>query len=309
MSACVLRLNGLGPAVFFMYANVRPYAWVTMSSLLISPFDIPSNRRVMTLVSSSTVVMSNSMALQRDTVITGDPHRPQVILLDLAAAPSRLGLSGPGGQLTLSNLVLGNAAPLLSSLVCGAAARQQGVACHPTSLDNMTDPTASSRAVWRATGLADLGDEAPLPPLCSPALAEALGGLTSLLWFFSIPRAPDLDNLPPIASAPLVLLNVTILLPDLEAQAIREVAVDGSTRVNLRPHTLDLLRSQLAGQQVLPAAWPPGGFTFPTFSWFGIRGLHVTLAPATPTDPWGTPWADLWNDPLPQLVPNNSTTM
>ncbi|KAJ9519779.1 hypothetical protein QJQ45_013453 [Haematococcus lacustris] len=350
-----LRLNGLGPAVFFMYANVRPYAWVKRSSLLISPFDIPSDRRVLTLISSSTVDMSNSMALQRDTVITGDPHRPQVILLDLAAAPSRLGLSGPGSQLTLSNLVLGNAAPLLSSLVCGAAARQQGVACHPTSLDNMTDPTASSRAVWRATGLADLGDEAPLPPLCSPALAEALGGLTSLLWFFSTPRASDLADLPaPIASAPLVLLNVTILLPDLEAQAIREVAVGGSTRVNLQPDTLDLLRSQLAGQQVelgrewrlaglggagqggygwswgngrpgpivpcleipilllpqvLPAAWPPGGLTFPTFSWFGIRGLHVTLAPATPTDPWGTPWADLWNDPLPQLVPSNLTTM
>ncbi|GFH14401.1 hypothetical protein HaLaN_10449 [Haematococcus lacustris] len=191
-----------------------------------------------------TLLLPSDEALQRDTVITGDPHRPQVTLLDLAAAPTRLGLSGHGGQLTLSNLVLGNAAPLLSSLVCGAAARQQGVACHPTSLDNMTDPTASSRAVWRATGLADLGAEAPLPPLCSPALAEALGGLTSLLWFFSIPRAPDLAD--PIAIAPLVLLNVTILLPDLEVQAIREVAVGGSTRVNLRPDTLDLLRSQLA---------------------------------------------------------------
>ncbi|GFH10862.1 hypothetical protein HaLaN_06258, partial [Haematococcus lacustris] len=195
-------------------------------------------------------------------------------MLDLAAVPTRLGLSGPGGQLTLSHLVLGNAAPLLSSLVCGAAARQQGVACHPISLDDTTDPIASSRDVWQATGLADLGAEDTLPPLYSPALAEALGGLTSLLWFFSIPRAPDLADLAPIASAPLVLLNVTILLPDLEAQAIREVAVGGSTRVNLRPDTLDLLRSELAGQQVLPAAWPPGGLTFPTFSWFGIRGLH-----------------------------------
>ncbi|KAJ9519531.1 hypothetical protein QJQ45_000628 [Haematococcus lacustris] len=304
-----LRLNGLGPAVFFMYANVRPYAWVKRSSLLISPFDIPSDRRVLTLVSSSTVDMSNSMVLQQDTVITGDPHRPQVTLLDLAAAPSRLGLSGPGGQLTLSNLVLGNAAPLLSSLVCGAAARQQGVACHPTSLDNMTDPTASSRAVWRATGLADLGDEAPSPPLCSPALAEALGGLTSLLWFFSTPRAPDLAA-SPIASAPLVLLYVTILLPDLEAQAIREVAVGGSTRGNLQPDTLDLLRSQLAGQQVdLGREWRLAGLGGAGQGGFGIRGLHVTLAPATPTDPWGTPWADLWNDPLPQLVPSNLTTM
>ncbi|KAJ9519662.1 hypothetical protein QJQ45_013288 [Haematococcus lacustris] len=306
----VLRLNGLGPSIFFINANVRPNAWVTRSSLLVSPFDIPSNRRVVALMSSSSFAMPNSMALQRDTVITGDPYRPQVTLLDLAAAPSRLGLSGPGGQLTLSNLVLGNAAPLLSSLVCGAAARQQGVACHPTSLDNMTDPTASSRAVWRATGLADLGDETPLPPLCSPALAEALGGLTSLLWFFSIPRTPDLDNLPPIAGAPLVLLNVTILLPDLEVQAIRELAVGGSTWVNLRPATLDLLRSQLDGQQVdLGREWRLAGLGGAGQGGFGIRGLHVTLAPATPTDPWGTPWADLWNDPLPQLVPNNLTTM
>ncbi|KAJ9519957.1 hypothetical protein QJQ45_014683 [Haematococcus lacustris] len=305
----VLRLNGLGPVVLYIYTNVVPSARVTSSSLLTSPFGVSIHRRVLTLMGSGSVDLSNSMALQRDTVVTGDPYRPQVTLLDLAAEPTRLGLSGPGGQLTLSNLVLGNAAPLLSSLVCGAAARQQGVACHPISLDDMTDPIASSRDVWQAMGLADLDAEDTLPPLYSPALAEALGGLTSLLWFFSIPRAPDLADPSPIASAPLVLLNVTILLPDLEAQAIREVAVGGSTRINLRPDTLDLLRSQLAGQQVLPAAWPPGGFTFPTFSWFGIRGLHVTLAPATPTDPWGRAWADIWNVHLPQLVPSNLTTM
>ncbi|GFH20447.1 hypothetical protein HaLaN_17571 [Haematococcus lacustris] len=257
----VLRLNGLGPVILYIYTNVVPSARVTSSSLLSSPLGVPINRRVLTLMGSGGVDLSNSMALQRDTVITGDPYRPQVIMLDLAAVPTRLGLSGPGGQLTLSHLVLGNAAPLLSSLVCGAAARQQGVACHPTSLDDTIDPIASSRDVWQATGLAGLGVEDTLPPLYSPALAEALGGLTSLLWFFSIPRAPDLADLPaPIASAPLVLLNVTILLPDLEAQAIREVAVGGSTRVNLRPDTLDLLRSQLAGQQVGPGGkWHRAG--------------------------------------------------
>ncbi|GFH09810.1 hypothetical protein HaLaN_05024 [Haematococcus lacustris] len=93
---------------------------------------------------------------------------------------------------------------------------------------------------------------------------------------------------PPLASAPLVLLNVTLLLPDLEMRAIGELAAGGSTRVNLRADTLDLLRTQLAGQQVVPAAWPPGGLKFPTFSWFGIRGLDVTLAPYTATNPWGS---------------------
>ncbi|GFH06026.1 protein kinase domain-containing protein, partial [Haematococcus lacustris] len=248
-AAGVLRLNGLGAAVFPVQSILRSGSTVGMNDLRPSPFEAPSSRRVLAMDQTTKAEISTVMALQRDTVITGNPYQPQALLLDLAAAPTRLGLTLPGGQLTLSNLVLGNAAPLLSSLVCGAAAQQQGVACNPASLNSTADPDASSRAVWRATRLGDLGAEGPLTPLCSPALADALGGLTSLLWFFHSPRASPLAGQPPLASAPLVLLNVTILLPDLEAQAIREVAAGGSTRVNLRPDTLELLRAQLAGQQ------------------------------------------------------------
>ncbi|KAL6759600.1 hypothetical protein V8C86DRAFT_2571868 [Haematococcus lacustris] len=186
-------------------------------------------------------------------VFTGHPALPQTLMMDLAAAPSLLALNGPDTQLTLSNLVLANAAPLLSSLTCGAVAQQQGVACTPPDsapgASNTSSPEASSRAVWRATGLPDLTAVSPLPPLCTPRLADALGGLTSLLWFFATPRTSPSEQ-PPLASAPLVLVNVTLLLPDLELRAIREVAQGGSTRVNLRPDTLDMLRAQLAGQQV-----------------------------------------------------------
>ncbi|KAL6757022.1 hypothetical protein V8C86DRAFT_1737636 [Haematococcus lacustris] len=305
----VLRLNGLGAAVFPVQSILRSGSTVGMNDLRPSPFEAPSSRRVLAMDQTTKADISTIMALQRDTVITGNPYRPQALLLDLAAAPTRLGLTLPGGQLTLSNLVLGNAAPLLSSLVCGAAAQQQGVACNPASLNSTADPDASSRAVWRATRLGALGAEPPLTPLCSPALADALGGLTSLLWFFHSPRASPLAGQPSLASAPLVLLNVTILLPDLEAQAIREVAAGGSTRVNLRPDTLELLRAQLAGQQVRPASWPPGGLVFPTFSWFGVQGLDVTLAPATATDPWGEVWKNSFNILFPQIVPSSLTTM
>ncbi|KAL6747626.1 hypothetical protein V8C86DRAFT_1292221 [Haematococcus lacustris] len=84
----VLRLNGLGPVVLYIYTNVVPSARVTSSSLLTSPFGVPIHRRVLTLMGSGSVDLSNSMALQRDTVVTGDPHRPQVIMLDLAAEPT-----------------------------------------------------------------------------------------------------------------------------------------------------------------------------------------------------------------------------
>ncbi|KAL6760701.1 hypothetical protein V8C86DRAFT_1060900 [Haematococcus lacustris] len=205
-------------------------------------------------------------ALPGRNIISGNPSQPQALLLDLAAAPSSLALEGQGAQLTLSSLVLANAAPLLTSLVCGATAQQQGVDCRSPAQGVEANGENASRAVWQATGLANLGGVTPLPPLCTPALADALGGFTSLLWFFRTPRAAG-PSPGPLASAALVLLNITLLLPDLEMRAIREVAVSGSTRVNLRPDTLDLLRKQLDGQQVLPAAWPPGGLTFPTFSW------------------------------------------
>ncbi|KAJ9532378.1 hypothetical protein QJQ45_010431 [Haematococcus lacustris] len=245
-------------------------------------------------------------------VFTGHPALPQTLMMDLAAAPSLLALDGPDTQLTLSNLVLANAAPLLSSLTCGVVAQQQGVACTPPDsapgASNTSSPEASSRAVWRATGLPDLTAVSPLPPLCTPELADALGGLTSLLWFFTTPRTSPSEQ-PPLASAPLVLVNVTLLLPDLELRAIREVAQGGSTRVNLRPDTLDLLRAQLAWQQVLPAAWPPGGLTFPSFSWFGLRGLDVTLGAYTRTNSWGQPWVQDVGSAIPQSIITGLTTV
>ncbi|GFH07682.1 hypothetical protein HaLaN_02515 [Haematococcus lacustris] len=245
----VLRLNGLGPPVF-SFSMVRNVPSVIDMFLLPRSWKVPRNRLIVSLMDSGSAYLPNFTTLLNDTVITGYVFQPQAFMLDLAAALTRLSPRGAGGQLTLSNLVLGNAAPLLSSLVCGAAARQQGVACTSASLGNTTDPEASSRAVWRATGLAELGAEGPLPPLCSPALAAALGGLTSLLWFFYTPRSHPLDDQPTLAAAPLLLLNVTVLLPDLEVQAIREVAASGGTQVNLRHDTLDLLRAQLAGQRV-----------------------------------------------------------
>ncbi|KAJ9533023.1 hypothetical protein QJQ45_018107 [Haematococcus lacustris] len=271
----VLRLNGLGASLFRMGQVV------------------------------------DSVTMRGRVVFTGHPALPQTLMMDLAAAPSLLALDGPDTQLTLSNLVLANAAPLLSSLTCGAVAQQQGVACTPPDsapgASNTSSPEASSRAVWRATGLPDLTAVSPLLPLCTPELADALGGLTSLLWFFATPRTSPSDQ-PPLASAPLVLVNVTLLLPDLELRAIREVAQGGSTRVNLRPDTLDLLRAQLAGQQVLPAAWPPGGLTFPSFSWFGLRGLDVTLGAYTPTNSWGQPWVQNDGSVIPQSTITGLTT-
>jgi hypothetical protein len=46
-----------------------------------------------------------------------------------------------------------------------------------------------------------------------------------------------------------------------------QLVTNGSTRVNLPVTTLNLMGAQLAGQAALPAAYPPGGLYFPTFSW------------------------------------------
>ncbi|KAJ9504925.1 hypothetical protein QJQ45_005441 [Haematococcus lacustris] len=296
----LLRLRGLRPSPFELDNVVELLAYLMGEEREPSWELAQIRRRVRPVMMDEITVLE---PLNGRVVFTGHPALPQTLMMDLAAAPSLLALDGPDTQLTLSNLVLANAAPLLSSLVCRVVAQQQGVACTPPDsapgASNTSSPEASSRAVWRATGLPDLTAVSPLPPLCTPELADALGGLTSLLWFFATPRTSPSDQ-PPLASAPLVLVNVTLLLPDLELRAIREVAQGGSTRVNLRPDTLDLLRAQLAGQQVLPAAWPPGGLTFPSFSWFGLRGLDVTLGPYTPTNSWGQPWVQA-NDSIMQL--------
>ncbi|KAL6759615.1 hypothetical protein V8C86DRAFT_1273503 [Haematococcus lacustris] len=296
----LLRLRGLRPSPFEL-TNVWELLAYLMGEEREPSWELAQiRRRVRPVMMEEITVLE---PLTGRVVFTGHPALPQTLMMDLAAAPSLLALDGQDTQLTLSNLVLANAAPLLSSLTCGAVAQQQGVACtNPDSApgaSNTSSLEASSRAVWRATGLPDLTAVSPLPPLCTPELADALGGLTSLLWFFATPRTSPSEQ-PPLASAPLVLVNVTLLLPDLELRAIREVAQGGSTRVNLRPDTLDLLRAQLAGQQVLPAAWPPGGLTFPSFSWFGLRGLDVTLGPYTPTNSWGQPWVQA-NDSIMQL--------
>ncbi|KAL6759593.1 hypothetical protein V8C86DRAFT_3024802 [Haematococcus lacustris] len=250
----VLRLNGLGASLFRMGQVVDSV--VKLVAINLVPW-IQRPWRIAQLKYSVRAalpeVMTANLTMRGRVVFTGHPALPQTLMMDLAAAPSLLALDGPDAQLTLSNLVLANAAPLLSSLVCGAVAQQQGIACTPPDsapgASNTPSPEASSRAVWRATGLPDLTAVSPLPSLCTPELADALGGLTSLLWFFATPRTSPSDQ-PPLASAPLVLVNVTLLLPDLELRAIREVAQGGSTRVNLRPDTLDLLRAQLAGQEV-----------------------------------------------------------
>ncbi|KAJ9505040.1 hypothetical protein QJQ45_020198, partial [Haematococcus lacustris] len=317
LGAGLLRLRGLRPSPFELDNVVELLAYLMGEEREPSWELAQIRRRVRPVMMDEITVLE---PLNGRVVFTGHPALPQTLMMDLAAAPSLLALDGPDTQLTLSNLVLANAAPLLSSLVCRVVAQQQGVACTPPDsapgASNTSSPEASSRAVWRATGLPDLTAVSPLPPLCTPELADALGGLTSLLWFFATPRTSPSDQ-PPLASAPLVLVNVTLLLPDLELRAIREVAQGGSTRVNLRPDTLDLLRAQLAGQQVclplllpqvLPAAWPPGGLTFPSFSWsvllpppqFGLRGLDVTLGPYTPTNSWGQPWVQA-NDSIMQL--------
>ncbi|KAJ9531960.1 hypothetical protein QJQ45_003677 [Haematococcus lacustris] len=296
----LLRLRGLRPSPFEL-TNVWELLAYLMGEEREPSWELAQIRSRVRPVMMEEITVSEPLTGR--VVFTGHPALPQTLMMDLAAAPSLLALDGPDTQLTLSNLVLANAAPLLSSLTCGAVAQQQGVACTPPDsapgASNTSSPEASSRAVWRATGLPDLTAVSPLPPLCTPELADALGGLTSLLWFFATPRTSPSDQ-PPLASAPLVLVNVTLLLPDLELRAIREVAQGGSTRVNLRPDTLDLLRAQLAGQQVLAAAWPPGGLTFPSFSWFGLRGLDVTLGPYTPTNSWGQPWVQA-NDSIMQL--------
>ncbi|KAL6762109.1 hypothetical protein V8C86DRAFT_1825376, partial [Haematococcus lacustris] len=85
--------------------------------------------------------------------------------------------------------------------------------------------------------LLKLGDPTTLPP--TPCSAHSLPTGSDLR--LDLHRWTNAHR-----RAPLVLSNVAILLPDLEAQAIREVAVGGSTRVNLWPDTLDLLCSQLA---------------------------------------------------------------
>jgi hypothetical protein len=46
-----------------------------------------------------------------------------------------------------------------------------------------------------------------------------------------------------------------------------QLATNGSTHVNLPITTLTIMGEQLAGQIALPAAYPPGGLYFPTFSW------------------------------------------
>ncbi|KAL6747217.1 hypothetical protein V8C86DRAFT_2916306, partial [Haematococcus lacustris] len=268
----LMRLNGLGTSPFQLRLFLQTLT--SLSILRLAP-DPQLAWRVAQLTSSvraalPEVMTCTDLTLHQRTVIIGHPAWPQALLLDLAGAPSCLAQQGPDAQLTLSSLVLANAAPLLSSLVCGSAARQAGILCTPpagpAAARNLSSPDASSRAVWQAVGLPPLDSVSPLLPLCTPALADALGGFTSLLWFFASSRTHPTEQ-PPLARAPLVLLNVTLLLPDLEMRAIRELAQGGSTRVNLRPDTLDLLQAQLADQQVFPAAWPPGGLTFPSLSW------------------------------------------
>ncbi|KAJ9533485.1 hypothetical protein QJQ45_026526 [Haematococcus lacustris] len=226
-------------------------------SALLEPFPMSRHCEVVTCCAALCYVTPRLQTLHQRTVIIGHSAWPQALLLDLAGAPSCLAQQGPDAQLTLSSLVLANAAPLLSSLVCGSAARQAGILCTPpagpAAARNLSSPDASSRAVWQAVGLPPLDSVSPLLPLCTPALADALGGFTSLLWFFASSRTHPTEQ-PPLARAPLVLLNVTLLLPDLEMRAIGELAQGGSTRVNLRPDTLDLLQAQLADQQVSTAS-------------------------------------------------------
>ncbi|GFH25224.1 hypothetical protein HaLaN_23155 [Haematococcus lacustris] len=197
LGAGLLRLRGLRPSPFEL-TNVWELLAYLMGEEREPSWELAQIRSRVRPVMMEEITVSEPLTGR--VVFTGHPALPQTLMMDLAAAPSLLALDGPDTQLTLSNLVLANAAPLLSSLL----------------------------------------------------------------------------------------------------RAIREVAQGGSTRVNLRPDTLDLLRAQLAGQQVLPAAWPPGGLTFPSFSWFGLRGLDVTLGPYTPTNSWGQPWVQA-NDSIMQL--------
>ncbi|GFH10656.1 hypothetical protein HaLaN_06007, partial [Haematococcus lacustris] len=121
----LLRLRGLRPSPFELDNVVELLAYLMGEEREPSWELAQIRRRVRPVMMDEITVLE---PLTGRVVFTGHPALPQTLMMDLAAAPSLLALNGPDTQLTLSNLVLANAAPLLSSLVCGAVAQQQGVA-------------------------------------------------------------------------------------------------------------------------------------------------------------------------------------
>jgi len=234
--------------------------------------------------------LSTRPVIARPYTLLGNPVRPTSLMLDMAGLPPAITLT-PGSSLAFMHMVMAGVPPLPSGVLCGELVRASGAASGSVAWPSGCPP-GEARTAWVAVGLPNVSSvvDATWADSGGDDMTEAereLGGFVSLVWPVRFYR----DTAPSRraqSSGAIRLHNTTLLVPDLEMRAIREVALTGTTQVAVSDRVLSLMQAWMALCTFKPSVWPEGGLTFDSLYWFGVVGTYVTIAPYPTTRPDNT---------------------